>query len=180
MTKASQIPVRAFRGAKSQAPGAGPALVALAGDDYAAAGDDLHALLVQLQGEPDDVAIWEGNGRLVAVIVKGQTQIFKEATPTGNGAAPGAPAPPAPAGPRGGRPQLPLGCKPAALARLFGSWGWNPGRAKAALARLGVTMAPAALEQELSLGRAGRGRLPRLGPAEVKSLRRALARAGGG
>jgi hypothetical protein len=90
-----------------------------------------------------------------------------------------APAP-APGGPRGGRPQLPYNCKPAALARLFGSWNWDLRRARAALARLGVAMGEDALAQELAAGRAGKGRLPRLGPRELRALRRALGQAGGG
>jgi hypothetical protein len=64
--------------------------------------------------------------------------------------------------------------------RLFGSWNWDPGRARAALARLGVDLTPESLEQELASGRAGKGRLPRLGPRELRALRAALARAGGG
>jgi hypothetical protein len=41
-------------------------------------------------------------------------------------------------------------------------------------------MTPEALEQELAAGRAGRGRLPRLGARQLQALRRALAQAGGG
>jgi hypothetical protein len=135
-------------------------------------------LLAELADTPGDTAVWRGDC-LAAVKVHGQVRVFEGAGPPGNGVHPEAPpsAPPIPAGPGGGRPQLPFGCKPAALARLFGSWGWDPGRARAALARLGVTMGEDALAQELALGRAGRGRLPKLGPAEVRALRQALARA---
>jgi hypothetical protein len=155
-----------------------PGYVALVADDYLEADDSLEALLAELADVPGATAVWRGDC-LAAVKVRGEVQVFEEAGPTGNGSPPPASAP-APAGPRGGRPQLPYGCKPAALARLFGSWGWDPGRAKAALARLGVDMTPEALAQELAAGRCGKGRLPRLGPRELRALRQALARAGGG
>jgi hypothetical protein len=41
-------------------------------------------------------------------------------------------------------------------------------------------MAADVVQREWAAGRAGRGRLPRLGPAELRALRQALARAGGG
>jgi hypothetical protein len=156
-----------------------PKYTAWADDDFLAADDSLAALLAGLAGERDDAVVWRDDHRLAAVLVKGHVQVFEGEGLAGSGAPPEAPAAPAP-GPRGGRPQLPYSIKPAALARLFGSWGWDPGRARAALAALGVDMTAEALAQELALGRAGKGRLPRLGPGELRSLRRALAQAGGG
>jgi hypothetical protein len=154
-----------------------PRYTAWADEDYLAADDSLAALLAGLAGERDDAVVWRDDHRLAAVLVKGRVQVFEGEGPESNGAPP---APPLPAGPKGGRPQLPYGCKPAALARLFGSWGFSPERAKAALARLGVDLTAEALAQELDAGRAGRGRLPRLGPAQVRALRRALEQADGG
>jgi hypothetical protein len=190
-------PGRALAGSAGEAHNPGmthndtPSFVALNGnDDFVTAADSLPELLAELQGEVEDIAVWRDR-ELVAARVHGRLLCFDGTGPESNGVPPETtiPLPDAPgaasgfgaaAGPRGGRPQLPFSVKPASLARLLGSWNWDAGRAKAVLARLGVAMTAEALTQELDAGRAGKGRLPRLGARELRALRQALARAGGG
>jgi hypothetical protein len=148
--------------------------VALAGDDYLASDDSLDALLDELEGEADDVAIWREGCRLAAVIHGGVVQRFEREGPPE--ASLPAPAP----GPRGGRRDLPRGRKPAALARWMGAAGWDLGQARSALARLGVDMSEDAIRTELALGHTGRGRLPKLSAQEASQLRQLLGQAGGG
>jgi hypothetical protein len=48
-------------------------LVALSGDDYVGSGDSLP----ELRDEAEDIAVWEDNTRLAAVVVRGRVQVFR-------------------------------------------------------------------------------------------------------